>query len=133
HLLEIVDTIEGQYDDRLLIFDITTDIGIPAMYVSMTAQRYPIQPSGCGASLSPAYALERALLESLQPRHVYNDILFENQNQIIQQLEHMPLLQKAAIADVLSVEHDATSINFKNCAHDSNHFSLKIQFNAIIA
>lgn len=113
-LADIVVNIETTYHDDLMIFDITSDIGIPTFYVSMTKQNRLIQPSGCGTSLNAQYALERALLESLQPLHVQNHTLHENQQQIINVLSETPLLQRAAIADVASLSEMAITIQFND-------------------
>lgn len=113
-LATIVHRIENDYNEALLIFDITSDIGIPSFYVSMTKQNMLIQPSGCGTSLNANYALERALLESLQPLHVQNAALHENQQQIIEVLSNTPLLQRAAIADVTTLQDKSITIDFTN-------------------
>lgn len=108
----IVNEIENNYDEDLMIFDMTSNIGIPSFYVSMTKQKMLIQPAGCGTSLNAKYALERALLESLQPLHVQNAALHENQQQIIDVLSNTPLLQRAAIADVTTLLDKAIMIDF---------------------
>ena len=106
HLATIVNLIETEFNDDLMLFDITSDIGVPVMYVSMTQQPWLIQPSGCGASLRAEYALERALLEVLQPVHIQNSSLHANQQKIIDALTPYPLLLKAAIADTNTVDYE---------------------------
>lgn len=128
---DIVNKIEYQYDEDLMIFDITSGIGIPVIYVSMTKQPFMIQPSGCGASLKAEYALERALLESLQPIHIYNKRLVDNQNEIISQLSALPLLLKAAVADVTSLSGKYQTVDFCSVSCDNENLSLAEQFNVI--
>lgn len=131
-LRDIVCIIESQYSDNLMLFDITSDIGIPVIYVSMTNQQFLIQPSGCGASLSREYALERALLECLQPLHIYNETLFDNQKQIIESLASAPLLQKAAIADVLSLRSVWQDVDYVSLPNYTQHCNLEDQLDLII-
>lgn len=133
YLKDIIDKIETQYNENLMIFDITSDIGIPAIYVSMTNQPFLIQPSGCGASLNREYALERALLETLQPLHVYNEDLFNNQKHILAQLADVPLLQKAAIADTSSLRGKYEPIDFASLRDYNSVQSLHDQLNEIIS
>ncbi|WP_197519692.1 YcaO-like family protein [Pseudonocardia sp. HH130630-07] len=66
-LAELHATAERVVGTRVWLLDMTTDLGVPAYwaYVAPT----PGQPSrfrGCGASLSPRYAVERALYELVQ-------------------------------------------------------------------
>lgn len=129
---EIVKKIEQQYNDDLMIFDITSEVGIPVMYVSMTKQPFLIQPSGCGASLRSEYALERALLEALQPVHIYNDKLADNQLQIIKQLTDLPLLLKAATADVMTLEDKYQKVDFKSVIDHHVDLTLNDQLKTII-
>ncbi len=128
---KIVTQIEHQYNDYLMLFDITTDIGIPVIYVSMTKQPFLIQPSGCGASLKAEYALERALLESLQPVHIHNENLTANQNKIIQQLSSFPLLLNAAIADVTRLKGIYEAVDFDRISNNNADLSLIDQLNLI--
>jgi ribosomal protein S12 methylthiotransferase accessory factor len=127
----IIQKIEHQYNDNLMILDITSEIGIPVIYVSMTKQPFLIQPSGCGASLKAEYALERALLESLQPVHIYNEKLIDNQKEIIKQLSELPMFLKAAVADVTSFVGKYQVINFSSVHHDNENLTLIDQYNAI--
>jgi ribosomal protein S12 methylthiotransferase accessory factor len=129
---DIVNKIEEQYNDNLMIFDITSEIGIPVIYVSMTKQPFLIQPSGCGASLKAEYALERALLEALQPVHIHNEKLADNQQQIIKQLSDLPLLLKAAIADVTTLQNKYQKIDFKNVLDHDADLTLNDQLDLII-
>lgn len=130
--LAIVKKIEQEFDDELMIFDITSDSGIPVMYVSMTRQPLLIQPSGCGASLYAEYALERALLETLQPVHVQNMKMHDNQHSIIRKLQDYPLLLKAAIADTTALQNHSELSAFRDMAGSDSHFSLSDQLRIII-
>jgi ribosomal protein S12 methylthiotransferase accessory factor len=127
---DIVKKIEKQYHDDLMLFDITTEVGITVIYASMTKQPVLIQPSGCGASLRAEYALERALLEALQPVHIYNEKLADNQRQIMGQLSDFPLLLKAAVADVMALEYQ--KIDFNSLTDHAGNLSLSDQLKTII-
>lgn len=131
HLQQIVNTIETQYAEKLMLFDITSDIGIPVMYVSMTQQPFLIQPAGVGASLSAEYALERALLECLQPVHIHNERLWQNQRAIIDNLRELPLLLKAAIADVTKLQDICQVIDFISYYSNPIAFDLEAQLQTI--
>lgn len=132
YLQNIVRKIETQYSDDLMIFDITSDVGISVIYVSMTKQNLLIQPYGCGASLKSEYAVERALLETLQPLHIYNDKLNDNQQQIIKSLSDYPLLQNAAIAKVSNIRNKVQQINFTDVITHNPSLTLSDQLETII-
>lgn len=131
HLNDMVNTIERQFNEELLLFDITSDVGVPVMYVSMTRQAIPIQPSGCGASLKAEYALERALLETLQPAHINNQHLVNNQLSIINHLQDFPLLLNAALADVTSLKKVATKVSFQSIVSQEAPLNLEQQLRTL--
>lgn len=57
----------------LRLFDMTSDIGIPACLAELRQLQAPHETYfGSGASLSAMYGIERAVLEALQGLHVYN-------------------------------------------------------------
>jgi ribosomal protein S12 methylthiotransferase accessory factor len=60
-------------------------------------------PKGYGASLSATYALERALLESLQPIHLRNEALSRIEGNTLRRLNRYPILARAAAADINEV------------------------------
>ena len=91
---------EQEAGSRLRIFDITSDVGVPVICVSALDYEAPIPVKGFGASLNPAYAIERALLEVLQPIHIRTPQLTRDENQTIEKLAQWPLLQRAAIGDL---------------------------------
>lgn len=65
YLWQQVEKLIGQ---KVIVFDITVeDIGIP-VYIALPAKKHPSHGGlhGCGCSLYPHYAVERALLEILQ-------------------------------------------------------------------
>lgn len=95
--------IEREYDDELFIIDITSDIGVPCFCVTFSRYDAPIMPKGYGASLCTAYALERALLESLQPIHLRNERLNRVESNTVSRLERYPILQRAAVADIREI------------------------------
>lgn len=131
-LQNMVKKIENQYNDDLMIFDITSDVGISVIYVSMTQQNLSIQPYGCGASLRSEYALERALLETLQPLHIYNEKLNDNQQQIIKSLSDYHLLLNAAIAKVSNIRYKVQQINFTDVITHNSNLTLSDQQEIII-
>jgi len=126
-LRKIVTEIETTYSDDLMIFDVTSDIGVPTVFVSMTRQTHLFQPRGCGTSLNREYALERALLESLQPLHIYNDELIANQQAIITNYQQAPLLLKCAKADVSALVERCKVVNFDSLPCYDPAYSLEQQ------
>ncbi|KTD74956.1 YcaO-like family protein [Legionella waltersii] len=132
HLQVIINHIEKEYNEELILVDITSDIGIPTILVSMTKQEMTIQPIGCGTSLFKDYALERALLESLQPLHVLNKHLSSNQDQIMSNFAKAPLLARCAKADVLPLIQHARTVTFDSLLGYQGDKSLEKQFHTII-
>ncbi len=100
NLLNYVKLIEAEFADELAIVDITSDIQIPTFCVAFTRQKVLIQAKGYGTSLSKDYALERALLEALQPLHLRNENLAQAEKDVVQNLAPYPDLQSAAVADL---------------------------------
>lgn len=103
YLRDYIEFIEKENDDELFIINITSPIGVPCFCATFSKYNAPIIPKGFGASLSKNYALERAVLESLQPVHLRNDNLNRVENNSVQRLKDYPLLQKAAIADIKEI------------------------------
>lgn len=101
YLSELIAKIESDYDEELLIVDITTDLQFPTFLVTFTKQIHSIQPMGFGASLSTVYALERAILEALQSLHLYDEDLRKEDNQILNTFNQWPKLQKCAQCNLL--------------------------------
>ncbi|WP_420901938.1 YcaO-like family protein [Paenibacillus dendritiformis] len=62
----------GQNKDSIIL-DITSDFQIPVFLCVMENKNLLPPYIGCGASLCPYYALERALLELVQVYHLYNE------------------------------------------------------------
>jgi ribosomal protein S12 methylthiotransferase accessory factor len=123
--------IERTYSDELMIFDMTSDIGIPSVLVSFTRQNHLFQPKGCGTSLNRAYALERALLESLQPLHIVNDELMNNQLSIMDNFAATPLLYKCAQAKVDLLYEFTQSVDFNSLPDYGHTLSLEQQLGMI--
>lgn len=111
-------SIEAEFEDELFILDITSHVGVPCFCVTFSRQIAPIMPKGYGASLSAPYALERALLESLQPVRLRNDNLDRVERNTVARLGPYPLLQRAAVADIANVVRDSaiTLIDFSEVA-----------------
>lgn len=135
YLKKHITTIENEFNDELVIIDITSNIKVPTFCVCFTKYNAPILPKGFGSSLSKTYALERALLESLQPIHLRNDNLNHVEQNTVKRLEKMPLLQKAAIGDVKSIidEERFELENFTSIADFSNIISLTDQKDKILS
>jgi len=131
HLQAIVNHIEKTYQDELIIFDITSDLKVPSFFVSMTKQSQLLQPRGCGTSLNREYALERALLESLQPLHIYNEKARKNQQTILANFKETPLLLACAQADVSGLAESGETVHFNTLPGYDKHPSLEQQFHTI--
>lgn len=132
YLKEMINHIEQVYDEELLLVDITSDIGIPSVLVSLTKQSMPIQPIGCGTSLYKDYALERALLESLQPLHLFNDHLLQNQLKTLSNFAEKPLLAQCAMADIASLSAQFKMKHFDSLPDYKGASSLSHQLDCII-
>ncbi|OYK80452.1 hypothetical protein CbuD7D7780_04330 [Coxiella burnetii] len=100
YLRTAIGRLEKEYDDFIVIVDITYDFGVPSFCASFTRQEYPIQPKGFGTSLNSAYAIERALLEALQPLQLRTKKLNQVEKNTLQRLKDYPLFMDAAKADV---------------------------------
>ncbi len=125
NLLQYVKLIEEEFDDELAVVDITSDSGIPTFCVAFTRQNVLIQPKGFGTSLNKNYALERALLESLQPLHLRNANLVQMEKIILQNFVSYPKLQAAAIADIAQMVTDKNFIttSFQKLADPIQNYS----------
>lgn len=99
-LSELITNIEKSYCEELLIVDITTDLEFPTFLVSFTKQPQSIQPMGFGASLSALYALERAILESVQSLHLYDKALKLADSEILENFNFWPKLYQCAECNV---------------------------------
>lgn len=132
YLKKMIDQIEKEYTEELILVDISSDIGIPTILVTMTNQPMSIQPIGCGTSLFTDYALERALLESLQPVHLFNEHLANNQAQTLKNFATSPLLSKCAKADISILTPEAQIVDFNSIHSYNGDRSLKQQLNTII-
>lgn len=132
YLKKMIKHLEKEYSEELILVDITSDIGIPTVLVSMTNQPMVIQPIGCGTSLFKDYALERALLESLQPLHLFNKHLEKNQNQTLKNFITTPLLAKCAKADISQLIKNSQMVNFNSLPGYHEDMSLERQLHTII-
>jgi ribosomal protein S12 methylthiotransferase accessory factor len=102
-IFRIICSIEQDYDEELLIVDISTDLEFPVFLASFTSQNQLIQPIGFGASLSPSHALERAVLEALQAFHLYDDTSKLEDQEILIRFNQWPKLHQCAQCDIKSV------------------------------
>jgi ribosomal protein S12 methylthiotransferase accessory factor len=103
HLIKDIQVIESTHDDELMIIDITSDLGIPAFFVSFTKQKVPVQPSGLGASLCKIDALQQALFEALQARDRYNDNTVSARHKTIKHYQAYPALLRAFQCDLIQL------------------------------
>lgn len=95
----IVAALEQQFDENLLIVDITSDLAIPSFVVAFTCQDMLVQPQGFGASLSKALALKQALFEALQFKDRFNLQAQVYRQHTFAYLANYPLLLKAMKAN----------------------------------
>jgi ribosomal protein S12 methylthiotransferase accessory factor len=112
----IIHDVERDYEDEIMIFDMPNEFGVPSYFASMTRQPFPFQPRGCGSSLHPEYALERALLETLQPLQVSNDHMIANQNSIIDNFSKYPHLRRCAEANVLELRDKCENVDLPSAS-----------------
>jgi ribosomal protein S12 methylthiotransferase accessory factor len=105
-----IEILESTYDDELLVIDITTDLTIPAFFVSFTKQGVPVQPSGLGTSLCKVEALEQALFEALQARDRYNSNTIEARVKTLQHYQAYPALSRAFKCDLLQLRADGCTV-----------------------
>lgn len=131
-LKNIINQIEKECAEELILVDITSDIGVPSFLVSMTNQPMAIQPMGCGTSLFKDYALERALLESLQPLHLFNQRLASNMNQTLANFATTPILAKCAQADISQLIPNSQTVNFNSIPSYDGDRSLEQQLHKIV-
>lgn len=70
-LRAICESVAGETSGNLKVWDITTDIGVPVALAGIYVEDpHHFSCFGSGASLSPQYAVERAVLEALQHFHL---------------------------------------------------------------
>ncbi|MGK7905868.1 MAG: YcaO-like family protein [Synechococcus sp.] len=68
-LIQLSDIAESENDAVLTIYDITSDLEVPVFLVELKLNGNKKRFFGSGASLSCSYAVERAILESIQSYH----------------------------------------------------------------
>ena len=133
-LQQYIQVIEAEFADELIIVNITSSIGIATFFASFSKQQLPMQPKGYGSSLYKSYALERAILEALQIRHLHNADLVEEEKRILKRFEPYPLLRQAALADlseIIANKHYQLE-SFKIIEEPSSMLSLEEQLEMII-
>ncbi|WP_367607679.1 YcaO-like family protein [Legionella sp. W05-934-2] len=132
NIAKIVSTIEKQFNEKLIIMDMTSDINIPSFVVSFTKQNMLLQPQGFGTSLFKEKALIQALFESIQYKDRFNQNAKKYREENVALLSSCPLLLKAMIGDLkyLIVNKLYTEIDWNNISSYSLHESLpqQIQF-----
>lgn len=73
NLRSIVELAIKETKGSITLFDITSDLGIPTVLAEIDRQVDGVRPYyATGASLSKAYAVERAVLEAVQCSHIYD-------------------------------------------------------------
>ena len=134
-LKEIAENIITTTGYDLIIYHMPNEIDIPVYGVLLHHPTLAIPIKGCGASLNPSYAIERALLEALEVYH-YDPSNIEDQRSI-ERLTQWPKLQRCAEFDLSCFkknspfEHTAVTFNSSQeyLAHivsqlQSAHFSI---------
>lgn len=122
-LQNTIHVIEKNYDDEIIIIDITTNLNIPAFLVSFTQQPVMVQPSGMGASLCKTSALEQALLEAVQAKDRYNQNTIQVREESIKHYQDYPLLVESIKCDVaeLKIKNQFVSVSWQNViTHDQD-------------
>jgi len=70
NIIALFDIIEQETGGLLCVWDITTDLRVPVILAGLTVNGVTTRRYfGSGASLSPSYAIERAILETVQSLH----------------------------------------------------------------
>lgn len=103
YLRELIAKIEDDYEEELLVVDITTDLQFPSFLTTFTKQAHLIQPMGFGTSLIASYAIERSILEALQVFHLYDEEQKSEDLMILNKFELWPKLQQCAQCNVLEL------------------------------
>ncbi|HEY4831829.1 MAG TPA: YcaO-like family protein, partial [Waddliaceae bacterium] len=100
---QIIVQLEQDYDEELLIVDISTDLRLSIFLATFTRQNQLIQPMGFGASLGAVCALERAILEALQSLHLYDETSRLEDKEVLTRFNQWPKLHQCAQCDIKSV------------------------------
>lgn len=85
---------------KIQLLDITTELGIPAILAVSHVNGYPVPFVGSGASLSKDYAIERALLETVQSFHLYNGTLRRDDETAMRSFSDLPRYQDCLRLDL---------------------------------
>ncbi|GHJ41916.1 YcaO-like family protein [Streptomyces sp. TS71-3] len=97
---------------RVWLLDMTSDLGVPAYWAYLPAEPgAAARVRGCGASLSPAYAVERALHELIQLDSGVADAAEEAAARI--HTEAHPALHRCYLADFSARLGDAVTVPFR--------------------
>lgn len=92
---EIIRETKGE----LKVWDITSDIGVPAVLCALSASsQFIYRFFGSGASLSSEYAVERAMLEALQGYHIQFSLGEPLQAPLKRSVGRMTLFQRCALS-----------------------------------
>ncbi|MFJ5223202.1 YcaO-like family protein [Streptomyces sp. NPDC088400] len=108
-LKELADCVETARGAPVLIVSITCDTGVPAYVVCDAASHEEVRLIGSGASPVQTYALQRALLEYLQVRTMFEHGPVDQDreaNQIVTALSRYPRHLAAARFDVHRLSHE---------------------------
>jgi ribosomal protein S12 methylthiotransferase accessory factor len=132
-LNELVKNIEVDYQDDLIIVDITSDINVPSFLVSFTKQNSLMQAKGLGTSLSKSYAIERAIFEALQSRCLRNTNTEILEEKISADFESAPLLLRAAKCDLLPLIEEGAYrvVHYENIIDYSDISDLSSQLDCL--
>ncbi|NLU69586.1 YcaO-like family protein [Streptomyces sp. HNM0574] len=104
---------ESRIGRRVHLLDMTTDLGVPAFwaYATPPTPGRPPRTRGCGASLSPRYAAERALTELVQSHSLSLDEAPAPEPDCVRTTPY-PALHRCYLADFASRLPSATLLDF---------------------
>lgn len=92
YLQTLIYQLETQYKDEIMLINLPSRYNVPTFAAFFTRQETKIPPKGFGASLNASYAAERAILEALQTKHVYECFPEECINLTITKMRDFPVL-----------------------------------------
>lgn len=129
----IVSQIESVCNDEVIILEATSDFAIPTFIVSLKNSHFTLNPIGSGCSLSKCYALERALLETLQSFHLYDSDVENEDLRILKEYEKLPNYEACAIFDLNRIisENILQEKNFNTCIDHEKPSNLEEHLNVI--
>jgi ribosomal protein S12 methylthiotransferase accessory factor len=99
-LQQLIAKLEHTHRDELQLIDITSDFRLPAVAARFAAQSGHVTPLGTAAASSPAVAIEQAILEVTQQRHLRDIQSRARDQRILDQLTNLGRYQQCASFDL---------------------------------